>query len=349
MPTKKPKIRTMEALSFRIGVSRPTLSKYFHDAGSVRRSTRGKIEAALETLDYTPNFFATKMNRKTTGLIGVIVPYLNDLFFTSLIEAMDVHALQSDFMVITQTAHGDPQLEARAAKNLMAMNVDGVIIAPIGQSTSLEMISRLHDQMPVVFVDSRFPDRFAEVDFVGTNNRQSIALMVDYLCRSGEAPVFLSMPRINSNSLEREQAYADCAARLNFEPVVIPAGNASPGWEFEEYAFRIMDEHFSRGQFTTSTVLCANDRLAIGAIRAANHHKLFSRRRDSTATCRIAGHDDHPLSAFVSPGLTTVTRNTALIAQAAIEQLVSQIRHGRRIGQGTERMFDAGLCLRESA
>ena len=121
---KKTKIKTMEELASTIGVSRPTLSKFFQDPDSVRVSTRARIEQALDSVDYTPNFFATKMNRKSTGLIGFIVPYLNDLFFTSLIQKLEVCALQSDYMIIVQNAHGDSELVARAANNLISMSAD---------------------------------------------------------------------------------------------------------------------------------------------------------------------------------------------------------------------------------
>jgi len=153
---KKTKIKTMEELASTIGVSRPTLSKYFQDPESVRDSMRVRIEQALNTVDYTPNFFATKMNRKSTGLIGVIVPYLNDLFFTNLIQELELRALESDYMIIVQNAHGDPQLYASAAKNLISMNADGVIVAPIGHTSSLEPIKRLNEAMPILFVDKAY-------------------------------------------------------------------------------------------------------------------------------------------------------------------------------------------------
>lgn len=298
-------------------------------------------------VDYVPNFFATKMNRKSTGLIGVVVPYLSDLFFTSLIESMEKAALRSDYMLIIQTAHGDPELEARAARNLMSMSVDGVVIAPIGQASSHDVISQLQDNVPLVFVDSRFPDHFNDVDFIGTDNVQSMSLIITYLCRSGESPAFLGMPRINSNSLERDLAYRQCMTEHGFKPEIIPAGAVEQGWEFEEYAFRIMDDYFSRGQFTERTLLCANDRLAIGAIRAANKHKLFSFENGKPGAFKVAGHDNHPLSAFVHPALTTVSRNTDAMGQAAIEQVLSQIQRGKRAG--VTRLLDTSLCVRESA
>jgi len=260
----------MEELSATIGISRPTLSKFFQDAESVRTSTRERIEEALTAVDYVPNFFATKMNRQSTRTIGVIVPYLNDLFFTTLIQSIEESALQQGYAIIIQSAHGDPALEAKAFENLMSMSADGVIAAPIGQASSLNAINRLKGQLPIVFVDSRFPERFDDVDFVGTNNQQSISLMVGYLHRSGGAPVFFGMPRINTNSLEREQAYLKSAEDLGFKPQIIPVDNSSPVWNFEEFAYQTMDEYFARGEFVQSTILCANDRLAIGVIRAAS-------------------------------------------------------------------------------
>ncbi len=345
----KPKIRTMEELSATIGISRPTLSKFFQDAESVRTSTRERIEEALTAVDYVPNFFATKMNRQSTRTIGVIVPYLNDLFFTTLIQSIEESALQQGYAIIIQSAHGDPALEAKAFENLMSMSADGVIAAPIGQASSLNAINRLKGQLPIVFVDSRFPERFDDVDFVGTNNQQSISLMVGYLHRSGGAPVFFGMPRINTNSLEREQAYLKSAEDLGFKPQIIPVDNSSPVWNFEEFAYQTMDEYFARGEFVQSTILCANDRLAIGVIRAANRHHLLPQRKGESSQFRVAGHDDHPLSAYVYPALTTVSRNTFGIGKAAVEQILDQIENGRRNGQGVVRTFDAELRLRESA
>jgi len=347
----KPKIRTMEELSATIGISRPTLSKFFQNADSVRISTRGRIEEALNTVDYVPNFFATKMNRQSTRIIGVIVPYLNDLFFTSLIQSIEEKALQQGYTIIIQSAHGEPTLEVKAFENLKSMNVDGVIAAPIGQPSSLNTITRLKDEFPIVCVDSRFSNDHEDIDFVGTNNQQSISLMVDYLSRSGDAPVYFGMPRINSNSLEREQAYLASAENLGFTPEIIPVRNTDPVWNFEKFAFDTMDEYFGRGKFVDSTILCANDRLAIGVIRAANRHHLLPQRKGETSRFRVAGHDDHPLSAYVSPALTTVSRNTSGIGEAAVEQILDQIENGKRSerGTGVVRTFDAELRLRDSA
>lgn len=70
----KPRIQTMKELSKAIGISRPTLARYFEDETSVMPSTATKIRTGLENVDYVYNFLATRQNRKSTGLIGVVIP-----------------------------------------------------------------------------------------------------------------------------------------------------------------------------------------------------------------------------------------------------------------------------------
>ena len=73
------KVRSMEEFAALSGISRPTVSKYFNDPGSVRRSTRERIEKALERYDYRPNIYAVNQNRKLTKNIGIVVPSRNGL------------------------------------------------------------------------------------------------------------------------------------------------------------------------------------------------------------------------------------------------------------------------------
>ena len=350
-PPGRRKIRTMEALSAAIGVSRPTLSRYFHDATSVRDSTRERIEAALERVDYVPNFFATRMNRKSTGLVGVIVPYYNDLFFTSLLGAIESAAREAGCTVIAQSSHGDPVIEARAAGTLQSMGVDGVIVAPLGRSSSVEALQRLGDALPLVFVDSRPPDALADVDFVGTDNDQSVRLIVDYLCRTGAPPVFLGMPAVNSNALERADAYRKRMRSLGHRPELVRTDASFETWSFEAYARDAMDAHFARGAHADATILCANDRLAIGVIGAAHRHGLLGRREEGASGLRVAGHDDHPLSGFVTPALTTVAQDVPLIGRTVLARLLERVRDGRPsdVDAAVEIRCEAALRVRESA
>ncbi|MDE0210712.1 MAG: LacI family DNA-binding transcriptional regulator [Boseongicola sp.] len=344
----KPKINTMKELSETIGVSRPTLSRYFQDPSTVRPSTSKKIQERLSEVDYVYNFLTTRQNRKSTELIGVIVPSYKDLFFASLIASIEESARDLGYTIITQSSSGDSDVEAHAVRKLRSMSVDGAIVAPIGVAADHEAFVAASEDFPLVFVDSRPAKSIPLADFVGTNNVQSIGAIVEYLCRTGDPPVFLGMPHLNANAQDRENAYRAKMLELNHEAKTIEPSVAGGSWEFEAFGNAVMDDCFGRREFTNATILCANDRVAIGAVRAANKHGLFLRGGISGGGLRIAGHDDHPLSQYMFPALTTVAQDVEGIADAAI-QLLAQRARGGRSTEAVEFFLEAVMTPRESA
>lgn len=343
----KPRINTMEELSVAIGVSRPTLSRFFQDPALVKANTVARIEAGLEQVEYVPNFFATRLNRKSTGIIGVIIPYLNDLFFTKLLESVEAAAMEAGLTVITQCSHSDPAIEARAAETFMSMNVDGALVAPLGDHSDQSVHLRLKSRLPFVLMDSR-PKTMPNVDFVGTNHMQSTGLITEYLCRVGAPPVFLAMPRVNFNALEREAAYIAKMEELGHMPEILGTEAFDKDWHFEDHGQAVLDAEFAQGRLTDRSILCANDRVAIGALRAATRHGLTP-SRGKKGGLRIAGHDDYPLCPYLNPALTTVAQDTDAIGKKAVSRIL-QIIGGEASEDDPEiTLFDGSLKLRESA
>lgn len=343
----KPRINTMEELSVAIGVSRPTLSRYFQDHTSVKPDTVTRIEEGLARVEYVPNFFATRLNRKSTGMIGVIIPYLNDLFFTKLLMSVEEAAMKAGLTVITQCSHSDPAIEARAAETLMSMNVDGALVAPLGDHSDRAVHLRLKTRLPFVLMDSR-PKTMPNVDFVGSNHMQSTGLITEYLSRVGEPPVFLAMPRVNFNAMERERAYIERMHQLGLEPEIIGTELMGENWHFEEHGQAVLDREFSQGRLMNRSILCANDRVAIGALRAALRHGLTP-GRSRKGGLRIAGHDDYPLSQFLTPAITTVAQDTDAIGTKAVSRLLQIIRGDVNDEEPEITLIDGTMVVRESA
>ncbi|CTQ51389.1 LacI family DNA-binding transcriptional regulator [Jannaschia donghaensis] len=343
----KPRINTMLELSVAIGVSRPTLSRFFQDPALVKPNTAKRIQEGLSRVEYVPNFFATRMNRKSTRLIGVIIPYLNDLFFTKLLESIEVAAMASGMTVITQCSHSDPVIEARAAETLMSMSVDGALVAPLGDQSDDAVQLRLRSRLPFVLMDSR-PATMSNVDFVGTNHVQSTGLITEYLCRVGRPPVFLAMPRVNFNAREREAAYIARMTHLGHRPEVIGTELLSSDWHFEDHGEAVLSAEFGAGRLLDRSILCANDRVAIGAIRAAARHGLVPGRQ-AEGGLRIAGHDDYPLCPYLNPALTTVAQDTNAIGRKAVSRLLEIIGSDGLQDEPEITLFEGSLKLRESA
>ncbi len=341
-------IKTMEDFSEFVGLSRPTVSKYFNDPTSVRKKTRDAIEAAIKQSGFRPNIFAVNLNRRRTNILGVIVPNSTDPFYMALTRRIEHIANQAGFLAFVLSSDGKPEMEERAIETFKSMNVAGAIIAPLGVQSHHQKLISLGESIPLIYVDSPLD---GSSSFVGTDNRQSFKLMVDYLCRSGEPPCYFGMPPVNNNALARQHAYQEAMQQLKMDPAIVPTV-PNTSWDFEKFGYDETLRILAGGGFPTKTVLCANDRVAFGVIAAAFQSGVkIGREPDSDL--RVAGHDDHPLSRYTCPPLTTVAQNYNEIGRLAIELLLYKLGETENADQAfpaDERiLLSAEIMLRGSA
>lgn len=339
----------MEEFAEAVGLSRPTVSKYFQNAASVRPKLREKIEAGLKETGFRPNIFAVNLNRRRTKILGLILPSSLDPFYTGLRRRIESQATALGYLPFVLSSDGKTELEAEALETLSSLNVAGVIMAPVGGDPAhRNKVKTLARNIPVVFIDAPFDD---EEDFVGTNNWQSMALITDYLTRFGEPPCYFDMPWVNSNAPARRDAYIATMRRRGLEPVIIPLAQ-SADWDFERFAFDEATRILSEGGFPTRVVLCGNDRVAFGVLAAVNQAGL---KIGITPDCdlRVAGHDNQPLSEYTWPPLTTVQQNTEEMGRQALDMLLTRIDIAHTPGEtrppGEHILVDGDLILRSSA
>ena len=339
------KLRNMEAFAAACGISRPTISKYFHDPTSVRQSTRERIEAALEQYDYRPNIFAMDQNRRKTKNVGIVVPYLADPVFGEIARNLERRCIKAGFRATLLSAHGEQELEIEALSRLSALRPAGVLLAPLGRQSNLDALAQFCDEVPTVLFDRNIAG--IGQAFVGSDNESFVSQSTEYLVRTGEPPCFFEMKNpSNPNSIARRRSYKTSMEALGLEPMSIQIDGE--GWNLEEIGYDGAMQVLQNGSLPTNTVLCSNDRLAIGFL-AACHQKGLRVGRHSGCALRVAAHDDHPFSRFTCPPLTTVGHDYDVVSDCGLEALFDLIEQGGRFEQRTETVFPARLVLRESA
>lgn len=339
------KIKTMEEFASVSGLSRPTVSKYFYDPSSVRQSTRERIEEALERYDYRPNIYAMNQNRRLTRAVGIVVPFLADPFFAEIARNLERLCVASGFRPLLFSAHGEPELEVEILQSLLALKPAGTLLAPLGRRSHKDAIARFCDEVPTILFDSNI-DGMGEA-FVGSNNAQSIFQIVNHLCETGAPPSLFELKTPpNPNANKRRAAYISAMEALGHTPQLVQVDGE--GWDFESIGCHEGMAAIERGAFATDTVLCSNDRLAIGLLSAA--YKLGLRvGRGENCAMRIAGHDDHPFSRFTAPALTTVSQDYEAIANRSLDTLIGLIAKGDKPAERETILFDGHLVVRDSA
>ena len=134
---------------------------------------------------------------------------------------------------------------------------------------------------------------------------------------------------------------------LGNKPQFVEPDSEGQSWQFEVYGHSVMDVHFRRQNHLPDTIICANNRIAIGVIIAANKYGLFDHNRDHTSGLRIAGHDNHPLSQYMFPAMTTAGQDIKGIGRDALRLLLGRSRNEHE-AQSVESKKEETLIIRES-
>jgi len=339
------KIKNMEEFAAATGISRPTVSKYFNDPNSVRKTTRTRIEEALEKYDFRPNIFAMNQNRRLTKNVGIVVPYLADPTFGEIARIVERRCIAAGFRATLLSSHGEQELENEALDSLRSLRPAGVLLAPLGRESDHDNLARFCEEVPTVLFDRNI-EGIGEA-FVGSDSASFVSQSVDYLSRTGEPPCFFEMKNpSNPNAYNRRRVYIEKMEGLGLEPMIVSVDGE--GWELEAIGYDGALRALNERSLPTDTVLCSNDRLAIGFL-AACYEKGLRVGRGSGCALRVAAHDDHPYSRFTCPSLTTVGHEYDVVSNRGVERLLELIESGGRFERRTEEFLPARLVLRLSA
>jgi LacI family transcriptional regulator, repressor for deo operon, udp, cdd, tsx, nupC, and nupG len=309
----------------------------------VRPRTRRLIEDGIRKYNYSPNFFASSLTRGHAKSIGIVVPSIIDAFYGELVSTIELLAEERGYLTVLQCSHNDPQMERRALSRLMSMDVSAIAMAPLGFTSDVKAIELALQRVPILFMDSRLAEG---VPYVGTNNRQSVSIMVDYLCRSAAPPALFTMPDVNGNVIERRNAYLERMQQLGHEPRILNPEPEPVGDDYERYGYQRFLTLPPERMEGIKAILCPNDRVAFGLLAAARRLgiKVGSAADDDL---RVGAHDGQRFGEFAAPSLTTSAQNIR-----GMGEFVARVLTGLKSGESlpsADVLFDATLVFRASA
>lgn len=139
------------------GVSMATVSRVVNGNPNVKPTTRKKVLDVIDRLDYRPNAVARGLASKKTTTVGVIIPDVTNLYFSSLARGIDDIATMYKYNIILANSDENEQKELQVLNTLLAKQVDGVIF--MGNKITEELRAEFsRSRTPVVLAGTVDPD-----------------------------------------------------------------------------------------------------------------------------------------------------------------------------------------------
>jgi len=338
---------TLDEVARLAGVSRATASRAINGGNRVSASARSKVEAAVESLGYTPNPAARSLVTRRTDSIALVVPepderVFSDPFFVHTLRSVNRVLAARDLQLVLLLARPGEE-ERRMLRYLRRRHIDGAIVV------SHHRNDRLADHLAALALPSAFIGRpwtsADKVAYVDTDNlaggRTATELLIERGCRRIAT---IAGPSDMAAGIDRLQGWRDAmvAARLD------AADDAARG-EMIEHA------DFTEGGGAAAAarllerfpdidgIVAASDLMAAGALTA-----LAAAGRRVPDDIAVIGYDDLGVAERTVPRLTTIRNPIADMADQATRMLLEQIDQ-ERVSQAIRVIFPATVVRRESA
>ncbi len=294
------------------GVSRQTVSRVVNDHPSIRDSTRQRVLAAMEQLQFRPNRAARMLSTSRSNSIGILASSASSLFGpASSIDAVENAARDAGYFVtIAHIASPTPAEIESALDHLIAQAVEGiVIVAP--QQRVHEAMSRVSITVPSVTMHGvRGPDG----DGVYVDQVAGARLATRHLLELGHHSIaHLSGPLDWAEAIARRDGFVAELAGTGVRGIVSEPGD----WTTASGA-RIAAELLA--DRTVTGVFSSNDQMALGVL-----HALRQNGRSAPQDVSVIGFDDIPEAAFFGPPLTTVRQDFAELGRRCVTRLLEAI------------------------
>jgi LacI family transcriptional regulator len=321
---------TLEQVAKKAGVSTATVSRVMNNPALVREETRERVLAAAKELRYRPNRHAQSLAAGRSRTIGMIVSNIENPYFLDVLHGLEEVATESGYEVVYENTGYRAERLAAAVDLMLSRPLAG--LAVIGSERDDHAAERLRKwDKPVVVSDLCGAE--GNVTRIRIRYEHAMQATVEYLYALGHRRMAFVCHHGSLDALRaREHAFESTVGR--FPDVLSRTEIAADG----PHGGRQATNALLGSGFRPTAVLCVNDFMAIGVLRALRDAGL--RAPDDVS---VTGFDNIELSEYLIPSLTT-----ADIPRRRIGRTIFEVLAGGPGKEGREILIEPRLVFRES-
>ncbi|MGZ9586060.1 LacI family DNA-binding transcriptional regulator [Paenibacillus marinisediminis] len=307
---------TIYDIAKKANCSAMTVSRVINNTGRISDKTRQRVKAIMEEMNYVPNAMARSLVLQETKLLSLLISDITNPFYTTLARGAEDAAKRLGYRLMFSNSDEDTVKESEYVDTVLSARVDGVIIAPAGDS-SLPHLEKLRSHnIPFVLVDREVPG--IDSDSVLGDSKEGTRRLIEHLLELGHKHIALLNGSLQiSTARLREQGYVETLRLHQIE--INPQYICEVGYAHSDgdNAVSALLELNPR----PTAIFAANNFIALAAIRALRARGLEV-PRDMSVVC----FDDMEADYVIDPFLTVSSQPAYDFGSMSMQMLVDRIQ-----------------------
>jgi len=273
---------------------------------------------AAKALGYRPNALARSLTKRNSHLIGVVLGYMDNTFYTQVLKLLSQRLQSEGYHLMLFLS--DPGDVDNVLHQILQYRVAGILLASATLSSDLanecEAIG-----IPVVLFNRSV--RGMPTNTVTSDNYKGGRLVGKFLADCGHTRIaYIAGAPDSSTNKERQAGFLEALAEHGLKCFAYAEGN----YQFEG-ATRAARDLFSgkRKNARPDAVFVANDHMALAVMDVLRFELSLKVPEDVS----VIGYDNVTQAAWPTYDLTTVEQRASPMVQASVDILLDQIKNPR--------------------
>lgn len=292
------------------GVSVATVSRVVNGFASVSEKTRTRVQRVIDETGYMPNLIARDLTTRRSRTVGLVLPGVNS-YFSPAVQSI-ARCLRRDGVQLLVAANSDgvfnEKEEVESLQLLLSKRVEGAILFLTRLTPSHRaVLERWPRAVPIVLINEDGSD-LGLASVLQDPLPGMRALTKSLVAQGRSAVAFIGGPAGERTSADRLATLRRCLKE---------GGLPWSKGRFREGRFDLASGEAAALELLDTkdvdTLVCANDFMAIGALRAC--HSRGARVPDDVA---VVGYDDLEIGRFTIPALSSVNPDLHQIGEVAV-------------------------------
>ena len=319
------------------GVSLATVSRVFNDSPLVSPKTREKVLKAAKELDYRPNMMAAALRSGKSKIIGVIVPEVNNSFFSDIINGIERVVSDSGFNIIISQTHEQQEKEISALDSFMKLNVDGVLMSISKETTDYGHIQKLIDgKIPIVFFDR--PPSLERINTVVLDNYLGAYIATEHLIHNN-CKTLLHIAGDSEVSIFKERKKGFLAAVQKYKTDSVSHQILELKSDTEQDVKNL--KNLFKENPNIDGIFAFGDEMAIHVLNLLNTLNI-----EVPSKIKLIGFGNANFSTLTQPTISSIDQENALMGELSANLLLQNMDKQKR---PSTRILSPKLIARESS
>lgn len=337
---KSKKEVTIYDIASELKVSPSTVSRALKDHFSISKSMIKTVKELATQRGYRPNHIAASLRRNKSNTIGVMIPWINRPFVSSLISGVEETASKAGYNVIISQSHDNYENEVANAKALYGSRISGLVVSLAMETKNYDhFVQFSKNDIPVVFVD-RVSEEF-NTDRVVIDNMSAGFTATQHLIEQGCTRIAHFAGAQHRNVYRhRLNGYIHALKHYNIpiDENLIVYGDILSAEEGLNMAAHVLDL-----PCRPDGIFSANDTAAISAIQYAKKMGI-----PIPQELAVIGFNNDPIALIIDPQLSTIAHPAVDMGKIAAQQVLKHKDH-RDIVASETIVLKTQLVVRESS